>query len=388
MVGIGVYCTMYFFLKMYNQGKNVMLNLISIYLNSILGIMFFPEINEKMKKLILILPVLLGLFSSCENGDWEFEDFDYQTVYFAYQSPVRTITLGEDYFDNSLDNEHKFKIMATTGGVYENSGDIVIDFIVDDALCNNLAFEGGGDVLPMPAEYYSIVEDNIVIPSGELAGGVEVQLTDAFFDDPLALSNNYVIPVQMTSVTNADSILSGVPMVDNPQRGVSEDWDVAPKDYVFYAVKYINEYDGEYLRRGEDVVVGLNGNSALDTTIVRQEEYVVEDEVVSLGTKSLTQVEMKSTVMNGNGENIDYTILLTFNEEGNCTVSTEAENYTVSGSGSFVKDGEKNSWGGEDRDAVYLDYQIEFSDMTVSVTDTLVLRDRGVGMETFATVLK
>ncbi len=341
-----------------------------------------------MKKLILILPVLLGILSSCENGDWEFDDFDYQTVYFAYQTPVRTITLGEDYFDNSLDNEHKFEIMATTGGVYENSGDIVIDFVVDNDLCNNLTFGGGADVLPMPEEYYSIAENEIVIPSGELAGGVEVQLTDAFFEDPLALSNNYVIPVQMTSVQNADSILSGVALVDNPRRGVEEDWDVAPKDYVFYAVKYINEYDGEYLRRGEDVVTGKNGNSSLDTTVVRHEEYVVDDEVVSLNSKSLSQVELDFFVMNGEGENVDCTILMTFDEDNNCSVSTESEDYTVSGNGSFVKDGEKNSWGGEDRDAIYLEYQVDFPEMSVSVTDTLVLRDRGVKMETFSTVLK
>ena len=37
-----------------------------------------------------------ALFTACENGDWEFSDYKYSAVYFAYQSPVRTITLGED----------------------------------------------------------------------------------------------------------------------------------------------------------------------------------------------------------------------------------------------------------------------------------------------------
>ena len=60
----------------------------------------------------------------------------------------------------------------------------------------------------------------------------------------------------MTGVVNADSILSGTPLVDNPKRGVSADWDIQPKDYVLYAVKYINPYDANYLRR---VVVVISG---------------------------------------------------------------------------------------------------------------------------------
>ncbi|UZH54483.1 DUF1735 domain-containing protein [Salinimicrobium tongyeongense] len=84
------------------------------------------------------------LFASCENEEWEFPDFEYQTVYFAHQYPVRTITLGEDIFDTSLDNEWKFQIMATTGGVYENPADVTVDITVDNSLVDGLAFEGGG----------------------------------------------------------------------------------------------------------------------------------------------------------------------------------------------------------------------------------------------------
>lgn len=32
---------------------------------------------------------------------------------FVYQSPVRTIVLGDDEYDTSLDKEHKCKIKAT-----------------------------------------------------------------------------------------------------------------------------------------------------------------------------------------------------------------------------------------------------------------------------------
>ena len=58
-----------------------------------------------MKKIPYIVLIVALMFSSCVNDEWEFPNFDYQTVYFAYQFPVRTITFGEDIFDTSLDNE-------------------------------------------------------------------------------------------------------------------------------------------------------------------------------------------------------------------------------------------------------------------------------------------
>ena len=40
--------------------------------------------------------------------------------------------------DLTLDNQHKFKIMATMGGTYNNNRNRVIDFVVDESLCANL----------------------------------------------------------------------------------------------------------------------------------------------------------------------------------------------------------------------------------------------------------
>lgn len=327
-------------------------------------------------------------FASCENEDWEFPDFEYQTVYFAHQYPVRTITLGEDIFDTSLDNEWKFEIMATTGGIYENEQDVIIDVTVDNTLVEGLAFANGGEILAMPSNYYSMASDDIVIPKGRVTGGVEVQLTEAFFADPLSINRNYVIPVRMTNVQQADSILVGEPLVGNARRAVASEWTVQPKDFVFYAVKYINPYHGYYLRRGEDVIVGKNGNSELDQTIVRGEEFVEDDEVVMLATQSLNEVLFPLTFKASDETNIDVPLILSFDEEGNITAGTNSEDFTVTGSGEFVKDGEENSWGGQDRDAIYLNYEIELENFHVSSTDTLVLRNRGVEMELFTPVLE
>ena len=340
---------------------------------------------KNIKYLFLFFSVLLV---SCENEDWEFPDYEYQTVYFAHQYPVRTITLGEDIFDTSLDNEWKFQIMATTGGVYKNKNDITIDVTVDNALVDGLSYSDGGDVLPMPSNYYDLASDNIVIPEGDIVGGVQVQLTDAFFSDSLSLQRNYVIPMVMTNVQRADSILVGEPIGSDGRRTLASDWAVQPKDFVLYAVKYINPWHGYYLRRGEDVIQGKNGNTELDQTIVRREEFVVDDEVVMLTTQSLDKILFPITFAGSDEANIDIPLILTFDEEGNITIGTNSDDFAVTGSGEFVKDGEENSWGNQDRDAIYLNYEVELENFNVSSTDTLVLRNRGVEMELFTPVLE
>lgn len=342
-----------------------------------------------MKKTVYIGSMLFLLMGSCKNQDWEFPDFDHQTVYFAHQFPVRTITQGEDLFDTSLDNEGKFKIMATTGGVYTTKRDVAIDFVIDNSLAEGLSFaESGGTILPMPERYYQLAANKMIIPKGNIVGGVEVQLTDAFFNDPQSIKNTYVVPVRMTGVAGADSILSGVPLVANPNRSIVGDWEVAAKDFTLYAVKYINPWHGFYLRRGKDEITGKDGNGMLDKTVVRHTQYVEDNPVSKLTTTARRQVELPLVFPDVDGVNVVSNILLTFDENDNCTVTAASAGYTAAGTGKFVKRGEKNSWGAQDRDAIYLSYEIDLPQMHISATDTLVVRDRGVAMELFTPQLK
>lgn len=341
-----------------------------------------------MKNIVYTLLALVLIFSSCQNQDWDFPNFDYQTVYFAYQFPVRTITLGEDLFDTSLDNEGKFKLMVSTGGVYASPNNITVQVEVDESLAAGLLFEEGGDqVEVLPIEYYQLSTETITIPKGEVAGGVEIQLTGAFFNDPRAIRKTFVLPVKITQINNADSVLSGIPIVDNPRRAISADWAPAPKDFTLYALKYINPWHGNYLRRGRDIITNEDG-SVVETTIIRHEEFVEDDEINSLLTQSLSQVVLPLRAKGTDGNEVVADLLLTFEEDGSCLVSSPSADYTAEGTGKFIKDGEKSSWGDQDRDALYLDYEIEFADMKLSSVDTLVLRDRGVGIETFSPVAK
>lgn len=342
-----------------------------------------------MKRIFLISIISIAFLTGC-NKDWEFADYKYSTVYFAYQSPIRTLVLGEDVFDNTLDNQRKFLIMATMGGVYENKKDITLTLALDTSLTRRLKFDpnnGGGDVVPMPSNYYILPQDmKITIPSGKVMGGLEVQLTDAFFADPRAIKNTFVIPLKITSVINADSILRGSSTKTSPDPRQVGDWGVAPKDFVLYAIKYVNPYHGAYLRRGIDQVKGNSGNTALDTTVSYRNAFVEKDEVVSLFTKSLTQDTVSLNAKNRGNLNVPFRLILDFDNSGKATVSgPPAASYTVSGSGQFVKKGDM--WGNEKRDVLHLKYQVVFGTTTHNLTDTLVMRDRAVKFETFAPVV-
>ena len=336
---------------------------------------------NSIKSLMALAAVALAT-ASCENGDWEFPDYDHTAVYFASQSPIRTITLGEDVYDTSLDNEHKCQIMATMGGVYENTKDRIIDIKVDNSLCDGKKFKDNGQpIVAMPASHYTLSSDKIIIPSGKVIGGVTVQLTDAYFNDPMSPQLNYVIPVVMTHVTGADSILVGKAKegVASPSRTNPDHWDVLPQDYVLYAVKYISKYDCNYLRRGVDEYSG-----AKTGTVTRQEEYVEKDEVINgFSTLGINIVEWARPTKDAEGNNVDCRLKLTFDASGKCTVTSNSEGVVASGTGEYKDKGEKNSWGGKDRDALYLDYTVEYRGVKCHTKDILVVRDRGVKAEWF-----
>lgn len=332
---------------------------------------------------------LMLAFSACESGDNEFPDFDYQTVYFANQYGLRTIELGESEFvDNTLDNQHKMTIKATWGGGYDNRQNVVIDYKVDESLCNDLYFKANNQPLvPMPASYYKLASNQISIPKGQIMGGVEVQLTDAFFADEKSVGENYVIPILMTGVQGADSILQGKPVVENPALTNSENWSVQPQNFVLYAVKYVNPWHGQYLRRGID-------NATIDGTskvIVRHEQFVEKDEAVDISTESMKDNLLTLKTKDAAGNDISYTIRMSFTEDGVCTLSSGSQNTVVSGNGKFVSKGEKNSLGGKDRNAIYLDYTVNLTENNIQLAtkDTLVLRTRNVqGGKAFEVIRK
>lgn len=343
-----------------------------------------------MKKILTIsggFLLSLGLLVSCQNEDWEFPDFDYTTAYFPYQYPVRTLVLGDYFFDNSNDNAHKFMISATMGGVYENDKDRTVEFVVDESLTQNLynGANANAPVITMPANYYTLASNQIVIPKGQVYGMVEVQLTDAFFNDPLAVGQNYVIPLKMVTAST-DSVLQGQPGVSNPDPRIAGNWVIAPKDFTLFGVKYVNEFHGKYLMRGASVIKDAT-NTPIDTIVYRQ-VYLEKNPVVSIVTASLNSVTYSNTIRASSGSPGTFKMLITYDEDGNgvITNSEETPAFPVTGTSKFVKNAEE--WGNEKHNVIYLDYQITEGTNVHHVADTLVFRDKAVKFEEFRPVVQ
>ncbi len=341
--------------------------------------------NMKRFKLLykLLAVILITAMTSCENQDVEYPNYEGgTTVYFAYQYPVRTIVLGEDTYDTTLDNQHRCEIYATMGGVYKNKNTIGIDIAVDNGLCDKLFFEDGSPVQAMPSEYYTLGGNQIILDNS-VSGAVGVQLKDAFFSDPKALEKTYVIPLLMTKVHNADRILTGRQLIENAPRTRSDAWDIQPQDYVLYALKFINPWHAKYLRRGVDIIT----ENGVPTTNVRRKQSVEKDEICSLTTAGLkvTKFPVSTTISDGSGgiKTLTCDLLLTFNDNNECIISTNTQGYIASGKGKFVKNGERNSWGNIDRNALYLEYNIDFGTKQYATKDTLVVQTRGIKRELF-----
>lgn len=212
----------------------------------------------KLNNLILSMSAGVAAFAltACENSDISFPDSDGGVnVYFAYQRPIRTITLGDisTYGNSKENNEHAFTIYGVSSGSYTGKN-IDVEVAVDESLLQGLTFEDGSPVKALPQEYYQLSGSTLHY-GGNFRGGVDVKLTDAFFNDPASVGNTYVIPMVMKSATGeVDNILKGTPIAEGAPRQNSEMWSVLPKDYTLFMVNYINKYDANYLRRGVDQI--------------------------------------------------------------------------------------------------------------------------------------
>jgi len=341
-----------------------------------------------MKKLIYIIMLAVTVFS-CENAPIDFDDFEQQTIYFPIQYPVRTISLGNDLVDNSLDKEHKFHIGVCVGGFYDNNNrDWRINFEVTTALVpDNYLMRDAGTLKILPSNYYSLTPSgSVTIPKASFNGLIQVQLTDAFFDDSLAITGRYVIPLRITGSPDTDNILRGRPAPDAPSPPdvhVASHWEVASKDYTLFGVKYVNPYHGKWLRRGKLSVRNQEGQ-IVDTRVYHA-QYVEQNEVVSLGTASLKAVASTMSI-DADRFNLKFDI----DDKGEIAVSSVAGSpvTVVYGTGLYKENGD--TWGGtpenpSPRDAIYLNYFYRRSsgsgNFTCEVSDTLVFRDRGIVYE-------
>ena len=317
-------------------------------------------------KMVAALLALMASFTACENGDQTFDDYEGgTTAYFAYQSPVRTIVLGDDEYDTTLDKAHKLKILATFGGSY-NGRNATVNVAVDNSLCDNLTFADGTPVKAMPKEYYQLSTTAFNF-NGGMQGGTEVQLTDDFFKDPDAVKNTYVIPLVMQNQTGFDRIATGTLKEGKTgSRTNASIWETAPRDYVMYCVKYQNKYSGWWL---------TNHNTSTDNI------------------EKASQVQITTCTLNSSVYTVEFQegskilkadLLLTFDDKENCTITSLTEGVTATGSGSWADNG-IHSWNNKDRDLMELNAEITFAGgVKKNLNEKLVWWRSGVSKEEFS----
>lgn len=323
-------------------------------------------IMKRYIKMVAALLALMASFTACENGDQAFDDYEGgTTAYFAYQSPVRTIVLGDDEYDTTLDKAHKLKILATFGGSY-NGRNATVNVAVDNSLCDNLTFADGTPVKAMPKKYYQLSTTAFNF-NGGMQGGTEVQLTDDFFKDPDAVKNTYVIPLVMQNQTGFDRIATGTLKEGKTgSRTNASIWETAPRDYVMYCVKYQNKYSGWWL---------TNHNTST--------ENIEKASQVQITTRTLNSSVYTVEFQEGS-KILKADLLLTFDDKENCTITSLTEGVKATGSGSWADNG-IHSWNNKDRDLMELNAEITFAGgVKKNLNEKLVWWRSGVSKEEFS----
>jgi len=363
-----------------------------------------------MNRILPYLMLATLMLAACENDPKSFDDFTTQSVYFPLQYPIRTIVLGEDRIDNSIDLQKAFNIGVSIAGMYENTADRIVDFKIDptyftetqgkDTLYGKDMNGLNSKLLLLPSNYYSMVPDaQVTVQKGSFDGLIRINLTDAFFNDPNAIKLKYVLPLKITDVPEGFSLLSGkvsAPSIVSPRWYVTADWATGylPKDYTLFAVKFINPWHGTFFHRGVQTKDGVVDKifHAVDISVNQNAKM----ETVGLKTATYTRMGEKLSTTTAN-----YRSLLTFsddvNGEGDIVVSqAPGTTYTVSGTGKYYKSstpfGKENGWTvdpltGKVKGSLTITLNFTVQGLpgatTYQFTDTLVCRGNDVKYEEF-----
>lgn len=197
-----------------------------------------------MKKILCVCALLSALLSSCYEP--YIKDFDYTSIYFMYQTNVRTFVVGEGM---------KIEVGAALGGIRENTRDRVVNFTLDPKLVNAealAAMKTGAayikdavqtvDTLKVIPSNYFTISDNakMVIKAGKHSGSVVIKADSArFLQDAATLRPVYALPFYIVSA-DADSL-------------------VRAKRSAVIALKYENMLFGNYWHGGVTTVKDATG---------------------------------------------------------------------------------------------------------------------------------
>lgn len=281
---------------------------------------------NRIIKNISIVALLVLVMTSCYD-DYKF-DFEYTATYFAMQSPLRTVVVQEG-------EPTTFSFGAALGGRYYNESTETVDFEIDPTLLEDTTI----NLQLLPESYYELSnESQMTIQAGETLGSITVTLTDAFFQDELAHTVHYALPVRIVD-TSLDSILT-------------------EQESTIIAVKYENKYYGAYRVKGVDYTLDNSMNT------VNTFQYSVSDLHQNIYTTFGTLAKDISTVPYlGSDITAFNSMKLAVSDNGDVVISANEVKASVEVSGG----GKYNA----DDKVFFLDYTYEKDGEMHQVYDTL-----------------
>lgn len=302
----------------------------------------------KIKILAIILSLGLG---SCYKE--YIKDYDYTSIYFAYQTNVRTVVVGEGM---------KIEVGPAFGGEMVNSKDRQVALSLDNSLITPAMLTtmktssitsiknyvtSLTELKLLPADYYTISGLTTTIKKGQNSGTVVIRPDSVkFLSDPATLNAQYVLPFRITS-GDADSILTA-------------------KNYAVIGLRYENMLFGNYIHGGITIRKSAAG-VALDTA--KYYTTIPQADAKSWALKTVAPFAIQTNGIS----NVVGSFMLTQNG-GTITVS-QATGSTVAvtpdGASTF-----NNSKLLQDR-KIFLNYKYTNADGSISYAkDTLTFRNR------------
>lgn len=241
----------------------------------------------------------MGLMSSCYED--YIKDFDYTSIYFPYQTDVRTFIIGEGM---------QIEVGAALGGIRQNDKDRVVNFNLDEKLLTPdilAAMKSGVTYIKdavqpvsalklLPTTYFSISDKaKMVIKSGQHSGTVVIKADSAkFVQDAATINPVYALPFNITTA-DADSI-------------------PPTKRYAVIALKYENMLFGNYWHGGVTTVKDASGKVVKTvnyfTTIPSPESKIVNLKTIAPNALQMNMISDQTGAMK-----------ITFNGGGSVTVS-------------------------------------------------------------------